>query len=191
MGFLDELFSRLKQFKKMWDDAGPAGGNGQPPVVSQGFPDMPDEDPESAMEDIYRDTGTKIKATRFQTVKKGETLRVKVETQRITRGGGAEIEETTTVPIESSGKRMRGQDDIAGFCAICEENVSHENARFCAGYGGFPCNKLLCARHAISFTDDNGEVFPCCQEHYRLREAFRKNAPAFEPREKKGRKEDG
>lgn len=191
MGFLDELFSLVKQFKQRWDAAGPAGGTEQPRVMSQGLPDMPADDVESAMQDIYRETTRKIKTTKYHTVKKGEAIRVKVETQEITKDGVAVIEEITTIPIAACGRNLRSQNDIAGFCAVCEQGVCHEHAKFCAGYGGFPCNKLLCGRHAISYTDENGEVFPCCADHYSMRAAFQKNAPAFEPREKKGRKEDG
>ena len=173
--------------------SGPASSAGQPRVANESLPDMPADDVESAMEDIYREAGQKIKRVEYHTVKKGEGIKVKVERQEITRGGAAVIEEITIVPVAACGKKLRSQEDIAGFCAVCEEGVCHEHAKFCAGYGGFPCNKLLCGKHAISYTDENGgEVFPVCAEHYSMRAAFQKNAPAFEPREKKkGKKQDG
>jgi len=148
---------------------------------------MPQEESEASdvAEEIYQEPGETEEKTIYHHIKKGEEIVTKRETQIIGRGGGAKITTIITIPVAACGKNLSSKDEIAGFCAVCQEAVCSEHAKHCVGYEGFPCNKLLCANHTLYFTEQDGTKEPCCLDHYAMKECFKENPPLFDSKPEK------
>ncbi len=151
----------------------------------------PEEESETldVAEDMLQEPAETEEKTIYHHIKKGEEIVTKRERQIIGRGGGAKITIIITVPVAACGKKLSSHDEIAGFCAVCQEAACSEHAKHCVGYEGFPCNKLLCGNHTIYFTEQDGTEQPCCLDHYEMKIWLEKNPPLFDS--KPGRKRKG
>jgi hypothetical protein len=137
-------------------------------------------------EDIYQEDTENEEVTVFKTVKRGEEIVTKRETQSIRISGAVVVRAVITIPVAACGKRLSSQEQIAGFCAVCDEAVCSEHIRYCAGYNDTPCGKLLCKKHTHNFTEEDGTEQPCCADHYNMRIHLQKNflESDSEPRKK-------
>jgi len=155
----------------------------------KGFATREEREAIDIAEEIYQEPSSFKEETVFETVKKGKGITTKQETQIIGKGGNATAVTTTTIPVAACGRRINSEADIAGFCSVCGEAVCQEHAQYCKGYGSSLCQKLLCPKHVLHFTDEDGESQPCCIDHYNMRVYYRENIP--EPRQKKKTGKEG
>jgi hypothetical protein len=146
-------------------------------------------------EDIYQEPTENEEVTVYKPVKRGEEIVTKRETQTIRSGGAVVARTVITIPVAACGKRLSSQEQIAGFCAVCDEAVCSEHATYCTGFNDFPCGKLLCRKDTIYFTDAEGERKPFCNDHYNMKYYRQASIPESDSkREKKPKnleKDDG
>lgn len=146
-------------------------------------------------EDIYQEPTQNEEVTIFKTVKRGEEIVTKRETQTIRSGGAVVARTVITIPVAACGKKLSSQEQIAGFCTVCDEAVCSEHATYCTGFKDFPCDKLLCRKDTIYFTDAEGERKPFCHTHYNMKYYYQESVPENDSkREKKPKnleKDDG
>ena len=147
---------------------------------------MPKEESEAlyVAEDIHQEPTEEKKVTVYRTAKKGEEIVDKVEIQNIRPDGSVEVITKRAIYLAACGKKI-SKEEIAGFCDICGEAVCPEHAKHCVGYGGFPCNKLLCAKHTFSLPDEDGTEQPYCFEHHEMKICLQENPPVFDPKPEK------
>jgi hypothetical protein len=147
---------------------------------------MPEEESEAldVAEDIHQEPTKESRRTSFVTAKKDEEIIDKEEIQNIRPDGSAEVITKRTTYVAACGKKI-SQDEVAGFCGICKEAVCPEHVKYCIGYGGFPCHKLLCVKHTFYFPDEDGTMQPCCLEHYEMKVYFQENPPDFDSKPEK------
>ena len=152
---------------------------------------MPKEESEAldVAEEIYQEPTTERQVSSFVTARRGEEIVNKEETQTVREDGSVVVISRKTIHVAACGKKLSSQDEIAGLCAVCNQAVCSEHAKYCVGYGGFPCNKLLCAKHTFYFPDENGAMLPCCLEHYEMKMYLQEDILAFDSEPEKKSKE--
>lgn len=148
---------------------------------------MPKEESEAldVAEEIYQRPTEIREVTVPVTPKRGEEILDKREKQVIGPDGSVETVIEIPILIAACGKKLSSKDEIAGFCDVCEKAECSEHINRCAGFGNIPCNKLLCFKHAINFTDEDGIDKFYCLEHYNMQFYYQKSVPDFDSKSEK------
>jgi len=141
---------------------------------------IPEDDQEylDDAEDIYEGEDEIKEEVRHVVVQQGVPFVKEREVDRTNPDGTVERIKEISVPVAACGRKLSSEADVAGFCSVCGKGVCSDHVEYCSGYGSSRCKKLLCPDHTYYFTDYDDTSYPCCEQHYYMRENFQE-APAF------------
>jgi len=173
MGWVNGFLEKLDKLLEVWERGEGEIAGKKPQKAGRGgfkggFMSKNESEALKAAEDIFAEPTVSREKKIYRTVKKGEEIITREERQDIRKDGGAESVTTITIPVAACGKTISSEGDIAGFCVVCDEAICHDHANYCEGYGGDPCQKLLCSKHIFYFREGE-EKHLYCEKHYDMR----------------------